>query len=406
VKVVLINCSYDTFTPTHSGAIGTWVYEVCRAAREADGVRPLVISRSSVHTPHDWEELELIDYPHLPSSRLASKFVGLQKRLNGWVRPRQGAYEARVAEAIERRKAMDGALVLHNDMELAVGLRRRFPEACIVHVSHNQVGTTPKYQRRFGAAVDVAAACSSFTARWNETFYGLAAGSVRTLHNGVALDRFRPRRAEERGSEAGRCVISFMGRLDSAKGADVLLDAALLLAARRQDFALKIMGRPHYDRDTNDPFVEGLRAKGADLERRGVRCEFAGWVHRTHLPEALRECEIHVTPSRWDEPFGLTTLEAMASGLAVVASDTGGTGEVVGNAGLLFPREDAAALADRLESLLADGELRRSLGRRARARAETFGWGQTWRTLVSLVAEAERRRHGSARTAGAAEVAS
>ena len=62
----------------------------------------------------------------------------------------------------------------------------------------------------------------------------------------------------------------------------------------------------------------------------------------------------------------------MAAGLALVASETGGTPEVVGDAGLLFERDSVAGLARHLEQLLADAALRRELAARARARAESF----------------------------------
>jgi glycosyltransferase involved in cell wall biosynthesis len=92
----------------------------------------------------------------------------------------------------------------------------------------------------------------------------------------------------------------------------------------------------------------------------------------------LRKAHIHVVPSRWDEPFGLATLEGMASGLAVIASRTGGTTEVVDGAGLLFERDSTDQLADHLTTLLGDVKLRDEYGVRARARAEKFSWARTW----------------------------
>ena len=82
-------------------------------------------------------------------------------------------------------------------------------------------------------------------------------------------------------------------------------------------------------------------------------------------------------PSRWDEPCALTLFEGMAAGLATVASATGGTPEVVGDAGLLFERDSVAGLAGHLERLLASAALRRDLAARARARAEAFTWENT-----------------------------
>jgi glycosyltransferase involved in cell wall biosynthesis len=102
------------------------------------------------------------------------------------------------------------------------------------------------------------------------------------------------------------------------------------------------------------------------------------------MPEWLRRSSIHVVPSRWDEPFGLTTLEGMAAGNAVVATRTGGTPEVVGDGGQLFERDDAAGLAALLGELVGDANARAEWGRRARVRAESLTWERTYRTLREL----------------------
>lgn len=106
-----------------------------------------------------------------------------------------------------------------------------------------------------------------------------------------------------------------------------------------------------------------------------------GHVPREHVPSALRTSDVQVVPSRWDEPSALTILEGLATGLPIVASATGGSPELVGDGGLLFPRDDVVSLAQRLALLLDDPELRRDLGARARRRAESFTWLRTWKAI-------------------------
>jgi glycosyltransferase involved in cell wall biosynthesis len=96
----------------------------------------------------------------------------------------------------------------------------------------------------------------------------------------------------------------------------------------------------------------------------------------------LVETDIHVVPSRWDEPIGLTVLEGMAAGLAVVGTACGGIPEVIWNAGRLVPREDAHALAAVLEELIADPGQRVRLGAIARERALKLSWDATWAALI------------------------
>ena len=93
-------------------------------------------------------------------------------------------------------------------------------------------------------------------------------------------------------------------------------------------------------------------------------------VREEDLPALYSHAAVFVQPSSY-EGFGLTALEAMACGTPVVAADAGSLPEVVGDAGLLVPPRDVAALADALESVLADP---RDLGERGRVQSEQYTW--------------------------------
>lgn len=121
--------------------------------------------------------------------------------------------------------------------------------------------------------------------------------------------------------------------------------------------------------------VDELTASGVEVAR-------PGHLSRREIPDVLRASDIHVVPSRWDEPCPLTVLEGMASGLAVVVTAVGGMPELIGDAGVMVPREDEAALADALVDLVASPARREELGRRARLRAEGLTWTRTWQALV------------------------
>jgi glycosyltransferase involved in cell wall biosynthesis len=113
-------------------------------------------------------------------------------------------------------------------------------------------------------------------------------------------------------------------------------------------------------------------------DRLGVASQvrFLGFVPDDDLPALYAEALAFVFPSR-REGFGLPVLEAMAVGTPVIVSDDPALHELVGGAGLEFPRGDAAALAERMQSLSADLELRSNLGERATRRAASFTWQRT-----------------------------
>ena len=107
------------------------------------------------------------------------------------------------------------------------------------------------------------------------------------------------------------------------------------------------------EHDADQREVESLAER---LRSLGVPVRMPGFILRRDVPGQFRRAHIHVTPSRWEEPFGIVTLEAMASGLATCASARG-TPEFLGNAGLLFEKDDVDGLAahlDRLDSRRRD----------------------------------------------------
>lgn len=376
--VTFVNCTAETFTPTHSGAIATWIWEVCRVA-QLEGLEPLVITRSSEHEAYSWRRTVHVDYPCLPRNRLEDIVFQAGKRITGWGHVRERAYNARLAAAIATTVPDTRTpLVLQNGPELAVFLRRRFPGRPIVHHFQNMNGCSRRFRRTFGRSVNVASAVSDACAAWNAEYFGTP---VTTLYSGVDADRFRPAASPP----AGKPVIGFVGLTDRHKGIDLLLQAALRLSQRTTAFEVQILGGNRYGGQVDDPYQRLLDRLVGDLEGRGVRVRRPGFVPRAELPDQLRRSHIHVVPSRWDEPFGLVTLEGMACGLATVAAAVGGIPEIVGSAGILFERESVDGLADALERLVGDAFLRQDLGLRARARALDFTWRRTWSRLQELL---------------------
>jgi glycosyltransferase involved in cell wall biosynthesis len=138
-----------------------------------------------------------------------------------------------------------------------------------------------------------------------------------------------------------------------------------------------------------------LRERAAAPDLRG-RVEFAGWVPSEAMPELYRGMDVLVLPSRttprWKEQFGRVLVDAMASGVAVVGSDSGEIPNVIGEAGLVFPEGDIPALRECLARLLADPALRQDLGRRGRERVLAhYTQGQVARAYLEVYREVVRQ---------------
>lgn len=379
MSVLFINNTQETFTPTASGALATIIWECCRAAR-ADGRQPMVMTRESDIPAFNWPSTIFVPYPRLPSDRSETLLFRAERKICGWRYLRQREYADRVIEEIRRHDLARLPIVLFNDPELVVELRHAFPQARLIHWFQNQQECKAKYRESFAAAVDDVAACSKFTARWIDGYYRLAPGRTRTLYNGVDARAFSPSGSEP----VGPLVLNFVGRTGIEKGPDLLLKAAISLAARGRAFAVQLIGSNHWDRFELDSYQRQLVDLARELENKGIAVRRPGHIGRSALASELRHAHIHVVPARWDEPFGMTTIEGMACGLATVATRTGGTPEVVGNAALLVERESSEQLATAIDRLLLDADLRRDLALRGRRRAEEFSWSRAWNDLKAL----------------------
>ena len=380
MSVVFINHPLETWTPTASGALATIIWQCCREAQKSGASElPWVITRGSEAARFPWAQTLVLDPPPLPTRPLAVKALRAERKLTGWRHLSHRAYAFRVMSALRRNNLTDKPLVLINDPEMTVYLRRHFPNATILHWFQNQLEASPRFRALYPQAANVTAGVSDFTSRWIGDYYSL--GKVPTIYNGVDAEQFSPAPMPLGGLPA----ISFVGRTGIEKAPDLLLRAALTLSEKTKEFRVLMIGSNHWGRLEMDDYQRKLAELAGQLEARGVAVERPGHVGRPELPGVLRQAQIHVVPSRWDEPFGLTTVEGMASGLAIAASDTGGTPEIVGNDGFLFERDNADALASHLERLVCDASLRLEYGRRARRRAEEFPWERTWGRLTELI---------------------
>ena len=190
---------------------------------------------------------------------------------------------------------------------------------------------------------------------------------VRIIPFGVNLEAFHPRVASQREA-AQPLTIGFVGRMFQGKGLSVLAHALAKLS--REDWQLLVVG----DGPERESFAQMLGVFGLT-----PRTRFTGAIGYEQLPELYREMDIVVVPSRTTkrvrEQFGRVIIEAMASGVPVIGSDSGAIPEVIGGAGLVVANADADALAGAIRQLLTNENLRRELALAGRERvARHYSW--------------------------------
>ncbi len=190
---------------------------------------------------------------------------------------------------------------------------------------------------------------------------------VELAPNGVDLREYCPSSAPVEGPLRAL----FTGRLVRQKRVPFLLEAV-----RDLPVSVDLVGA--------GPDEEALREQAVAL---GIqdRVRFLGWASREEMPQRYRDADVFVFPSV-EEGMPNVVLEAMASGLPIIATDIYGHRGLVkdGDNGFLVPVEDSKAIAGALRRLAADPKLRQQMGERSRKRAEAFGWRRTAETYLRL----------------------
>jgi sugar transferase (PEP-CTERM/EpsH1 system associated) len=228
-----------------------------------------------------------------------------------------------------------------------------------VHAEHGRDsvemdGKHKKYnllRRLLAPVVDTYVPVSDDLAAWLRDDIGIPAGKIRLVPNGVDTDRYTPAQSVAAGEPRPVCI-GTVGRIDRIKHQAGLLDAFGLLLQRfpapQHDLRLAIVG--------DGPLLAALRERVAN-EPWGERVWLPG--ARADVADVMRRFDVFALPSL-SEATPVTILEAMATGLPVVATRVGGIPQLVleGQTGQLVAPSDAGALADALGAYIADPDLR------------------------------------------------
>ena len=295
-----------------------------------------------------------------------------------------GSAAHRYARAVARALSeLEPVLIeVHNRPDLALYLARRFPRTPVTLILNNDPqgmrhARTPAERRAMLGKLGCIATASAYLA--GRMLEGVDAPPRAPVVLPNCLDlREVPPPATERED-----VILFAGRIVADKGADTFVAACARALPHLAGWGAEMIGGDRFG--PNNPETAFLRA----IRPRAAAAKVAMLGYRPHgeVLAAMSRAAIVAVPSRWQEPFGLTALEAMACGAALLCSNRGGLAEVTGGAAVPIDPDDPVAFADAIRALAADPDRRAAVAAAGLERARMFDLAQIGPALDAMRTE-------------------
>lgn len=255
---------------------------------------------------------------------------------------------------------------VHNRPEIALALADRLPGIPVVGFLHNDPAgmrgaAAPAQRARMLQRLACVVTPSDYLRR--RVLDGIAAADRDpvVLPNCLDLAELPPPRQRER-------LVLFAGRVVADKAPDAFVSACAAALPHLPGWEAQIIGADRFSHDSPDTgFVQMVRAAA---EAANVR--MLGYRDHPEVLVAMSRASIVVVPSRWDEPFGLVALEALASGAALICAPRGGLREVAGDAAVYADPDHPGEIAAAIRALAGDEKRRAALAEAGRQRARQF----------------------------------
>lgn len=410
MKVAFISQPSDRVVPpVEHSSLPIWIYEVAR--RLAQHCNVTVFGRGRAFRK-SVEHHCGVRYHHMPvalDKYIINRMLRVLRRVPGFRSNAHPLFASRwfylgyILQVARHLKAQQCDVAhLHNYSQFVPIIRALNPTIRIVLHMHCEWLTqldAGMVTRRL-QPVDSIVGCSEYITKTICLGLPTVAARCSTVFNGVDVDYFCPQTTDQRTKQRGATQLLFVGRISPEKGVHVLLDAFQRVLERDPGAELTLVGP---EGSLPAEFLVGLATQKniQDLARFYVgsyishlrnrlpatvarRVSFAGFVPHSALVNVYRRADILINPS-FSEAFGMTLIEAMATGIPVIATRVGGMTELVedGKTGLLVEPGDADALAQAMITLMGNEGLRREMGEAGRRRAVSFfGWDAVVDQLV------------------------
>ena len=213
-----------------------------------------------------------------------------------------------------------------------------------------------------------------------------------TVYNAIDTNRFyhaQPVSRSSYGFKESDIVLAYSGRLTEEKGILELIKAVRLVNLQK-DVKLLVIGANDYgDHARENTFTQQLKIEAEELKGKIV---FTGYVDYRQIPSLLKMANIAVIPSMWEEPFGLTVVEAMAAGLPLITTRSGGIPEICeGVARIVDKKNVVENMAEAILEIAENTKLRHDMAKKSITRSNDFNKSTYARQFLDALDFAPKR---------------
>jgi glycosyltransferase involved in cell wall biosynthesis len=363
-RALMLSQEVHPIPPLKGAAVEQWIYSV---SRRLSGYEGHVVSVPHPYRPDE----ETADGVHFKRVRIGAAYNRLFRKLT-----RLDPYSY-VDRVVRHARAIAPEIVhLHNAPQFADALIRKLPAARVILHMHNE--KSDEVRSRIPALVG----CSAYIRDWYAT-RGLLASRFSVLDNGVDVSAYPVRHSDfmhtmrrRHGIPEDRFILLYVGRISPEKGPDLAA-----LAMRRLDprqYHLVVVGEwPEGNPEKSE------RVRFAQELKSLLGCVPAtvlGSIPPDEMPGIYALGDLLIIPSRFEEPFSMAAIEAMAAGLPVLAVRKGGMSEYMedgSNAFLLDPNASAQEVAAAVNNIAQDRGKRSRIASAARMMVQArFDWSR------------------------------
>ena len=414
MKVVFVSQHFDEVLPPHQNSIGIWTYEVARRLAASNEVTVIARRRRKEPVQHDIDGLRVQFVTCAPI-----RLWGAASRIWNYLWPRSPLFTRNyyatdfLRQAVRRIRELEPDVVhLQNFPQYAPIMRRAAPDATIVLHMHCDwlVQLDFREMMEAVAACDAVVGCSSHVidaARRRFSTFVDDKVLFAVLPNGAPVERLALVRTPRSPAK-----VLFVGRVSAEKGVHTLIEAWPKVVAAHPEARLEIVGpaaetpREFLVDLSEDPDVAGLSrfydrgnayngSYNAALRAMvpphlGHTINFASSEPYERMLDRYAGASLLVNPSL-SESFGMSLVEALATGTPVIATRVGGMPEIIEwtGGGLTVEKNEPDMLAAAINRLLADPGQAAALGHRGRQRvAERYSWSRIAELTGSIYQQA------------------